>query len=199
VTTIFGRTQERRATLDFLVSVRVGPRALLLEGEPGIGKTTLWQEAIECAARYRLLRVCVSRASERETQLSFTALTDLFDGILDRVLGALPTLDTPWVCVSPSSIRFASTLGWEPLFAPAGHCVKQATHVAGRRAVSRCHYPLAEGSEAAAYSADSSICRFRNRRSVSVTARSAARSNAVRAASVRPSRRNIEPRAACMR
>ena len=50
-----------------------------------------------------------------------------------------------------------------------------------------------------AHSANSSICCARNRRSASVDTRSAARSKATRASSRRPSRRNIVPRAACIR
>src|ERR671937_321183 len=53
-----------------------GAAALLLEGEPGIGKTVLWQAATE-AARERGLRVLRARPSEAERTLSFAALADL--------------------------------------------------------------------------------------------------------------------------
>src|SRR4051812_47586588 len=54
--------------------------ALVLEGEPGIGKTTLWEAGIE-DARSRGVRVLVARPNGAEAQLSFAALIDLCDGL----------------------------------------------------------------------------------------------------------------------
>src|ERR1700748_2004320 len=50
-----------------------GPRALLIDGEAGIGKSTVWFEAVRLAeARgYRGLR---ARPAESEAQLSYAAL-----------------------------------------------------------------------------------------------------------------------------
>ena len=44
------------------------------------GKTTLWEAGLD-AARRRKLRVLSARGSGAETQLSFSALTDLLDGV----------------------------------------------------------------------------------------------------------------------
>ncbi len=65
------------------------PRALVLTGGPGIGKTTLWEAGLD-AARERGLRVLSARASGAEAQLSFAALIDLCDGIDPEALDGLP-------------------------------------------------------------------------------------------------------------
>ena len=65
-----------------------GPIAIALEGEAGIGKSTLWSAAVE-AARGRGLRVLSSRPAESEHGLAHAGLGDLFDGALDDVLPAL--------------------------------------------------------------------------------------------------------------
>jgi DNA-binding CsgD family transcriptional regulator len=66
------------------------PSVLVLDGEPGIGKTTLWRAGIEEAERqgYRVL-ACAAVLSE--TQLSFTALRDLLDPVFDEVADELPS------------------------------------------------------------------------------------------------------------
>jgi hypothetical protein len=55
-------------------------RALVLSGEAGIGKTTLWEAGVEFA-RERGLRTFVARPSGTEARLSFAALIDVFDGV----------------------------------------------------------------------------------------------------------------------
>lgn len=74
------RPMERRTVDDFLASATVEPSALLIEGEPGIGKTTLWLAAVE-QAKNRGFRVLYARAAEAESVLAYTALADLLDGI----------------------------------------------------------------------------------------------------------------------
>ena len=65
------------------------PRALVLEGEPGIGKSTLWHASVE-VARMRGFCVLVSRPAEAERGLTHAGLGDLFEGVLESVLPALP-------------------------------------------------------------------------------------------------------------
>jgi DNA-binding CsgD family transcriptional regulator len=62
---------------------------LLLEGEVGIGKTTLWSAAVDKAAshRYRVLR---ARAAQTEAQLAFAVLRDLLDETFDEIADRLP-------------------------------------------------------------------------------------------------------------
>ena len=57
-----------------------GPRALVLCGEPGIGKTTLWDAGVE-AARGHGLRVLSCRASGADAQLAYAGLIDLLDTV----------------------------------------------------------------------------------------------------------------------
>ena len=65
-----------------------GPSAIALEGEAGIGKSTLWAAAVE-AARGQGLRVLSSRPAESERALAYAGLGDLLDGALGEVLPAL--------------------------------------------------------------------------------------------------------------
>ena len=62
---------------------------LVLIGAPGIGKTTLWEASIEAARSYDL-QVLSASPGDREAQLSFTGLIDLFDGVADDALARLP-------------------------------------------------------------------------------------------------------------
>ena len=86
---LIGRVDELAVVDEFLVSLERGARALLLEGEPGIGKTRLWQEAVE-RARGRGDRVLTARPGGSEVQLAFAGLGDLVGEVLDDVLPALP-------------------------------------------------------------------------------------------------------------
>ncbi|MDP9188185.1 MAG: ATP-binding protein [Actinomycetota bacterium] len=84
-----GREAELAALVDFLEAPARLPGALLLEGEAGIGKTTLWRRGLELASA-RSYRVLSCRPSAPEAQLSFVALGDLLHGALEEVLPALP-------------------------------------------------------------------------------------------------------------
>lgn len=66
-----------------------GPEAVLLEGEPGIGKTTVWLAAVEAASQ-RGFRVLTARPSAAEAQLSYAALADLLSSVEGSALDALP-------------------------------------------------------------------------------------------------------------
>ncbi|WP_101952472.1 LuxR family transcriptional regulator [Mycobacterium sp. 3519A] len=73
----------------FLSSARSEPSALLIEGEAGIGKTTLWLEALELA-RESGFRVLSARAAAAESVLAYTALADLLDGVPAAAWADLP-------------------------------------------------------------------------------------------------------------
>jgi DNA-binding CsgD family transcriptional regulator len=87
---VIGRETELTALADFLDRSEALPGAFLLEGEAGIGKTTLWRRGIELASA-RSYRVLSCRPSGSEAQLSFAGLGDLLDDVLDEVLGPLPS------------------------------------------------------------------------------------------------------------
>jgi len=73
-----------RAALDSLIaSARDGMgRALVLRGEPGIGKTALLEYAIESASGFRIVRAA---GVESEMELAFAALHQLCVPALDRL------------------------------------------------------------------------------------------------------------------
>ena len=84
---IIGRDEELVRIAAFLATD--GPRALLLEGEAGIGKTTLWRTGLELAED-RGYRVLACRPSASETAMSFSALRDLVDAPFDELADDLP-------------------------------------------------------------------------------------------------------------
>lgn len=86
---VAGRAAELVVVDEFLTALESGPAALILEGEPGIGKTTLWQATVELA-RERGARVLTSRPASSETRLTFAGLGDLLVDVGDDVIGALP-------------------------------------------------------------------------------------------------------------
>jgi DNA-binding CsgD family transcriptional regulator len=86
---IAGRDAELASLYDFVASVSDGAAALVLEGEAGMGKTTLWRAGIAAADEHGL-RVLEARPGESETALSFSGIGDLLDGVLEEALGPLP-------------------------------------------------------------------------------------------------------------
>src|SRR5215472_9798569 len=85
-----GRAAELGEVAGFLGS---GPalagRVLVACGEPGIGKSTVWEAGTDLA-RSRGFAVWSTRASEAEAQLSFAGLADLLEGAGPGVLAGLP-------------------------------------------------------------------------------------------------------------
>ena len=89
VNAIVGREAELGAVERFLDGVPTGPTALVIEGEAGIGKTTVWLAAVE-AAESRALRVLKARPAESEAKLSYAALADLVGAAFDETRAMLP-------------------------------------------------------------------------------------------------------------
>jgi DNA-binding CsgD family transcriptional regulator len=87
VSSLVGREAELGAVETFLLSER--PRALAIVGEPGIGKTTLWQAAVE-HVRARGALVLIARPTESEARLAFAGLADLLAEVPDELFSALP-------------------------------------------------------------------------------------------------------------
>jgi DNA-binding CsgD family transcriptional regulator len=65
------------------------PTVLLIEGEAGIGKTTLWRWAAERAAD-RGWRVLTAGPAAAETRLAFAAVGDLLDEVVEVAVARLP-------------------------------------------------------------------------------------------------------------
>lgn len=86
---VFGRSAELATVGALLAEPGAGGRALVVEGEPGVGKTTLWSVGIE-QARAAGWAVLVARGSPGENGLSFAGLLDLIDPVPEDVLAGLP-------------------------------------------------------------------------------------------------------------
>jgi DNA-binding CsgD family transcriptional regulator len=86
---VVGRDSELAAGDSFLQRVPDGAVALVLEGEAGIGKTTIWSELVDRAGArsYRVLRC---RPAEAEARLSYAGLTDLLSPVEGRAFASLP-------------------------------------------------------------------------------------------------------------
>jgi DNA-binding CsgD family transcriptional regulator len=87
---IVGREAELASINAFIDETERGAAALVLEGEAGVGKSTLWGAAVE-HARVCGLTVLSSRPAEAERGLGNVGLGDLLEGVIDDVLAALLT------------------------------------------------------------------------------------------------------------
>jgi DNA-binding CsgD family transcriptional regulator len=85
---VVGRDEELASINGFFDDVADGPTALVFTGEAGIGKTILWEAAVE-AAQQRLIRVLTCRGVEAEASLSFAALSELLAPVLSETLSSL--------------------------------------------------------------------------------------------------------------
>lgn len=86
---MIGREPELGAIARALTSTTDLPMTVVLAGEPGIGKTTVWHAAIARAAADGM-RVLSSHPAGTEVRLTFSGLTDLLSPVIDEVLPALP-------------------------------------------------------------------------------------------------------------
>jgi DNA-binding CsgD family transcriptional regulator len=89
--TLIGREQEAATLARFFGAVEELPGALLIEGEAGIGKTSLLRAALDMAegAGYRILSC---RPAQAETKLGFAALIDLIGDAFGEVAEDLPAV-----------------------------------------------------------------------------------------------------------
>ncbi len=89
--TALGRERELASIDAWLAGVppATAPGLLVIAGEPGIGKTTLWNEAVR-RARALGYRVLSSRPVPSDAGLPHVALTDLLRPVPDEALGPLP-------------------------------------------------------------------------------------------------------------
>jgi DNA-binding CsgD family transcriptional regulator/DNA polymerase III delta prime subunit len=86
---MIGRERELEAAAGFLSELKDGPAVLVFAGEPGIGKTTVWRDAV---SRARALSFVVLSAQpvEAEAGLAFAGLADLLEPVAEEVLPQLP-------------------------------------------------------------------------------------------------------------
>lgn len=104
-TPVAGRSANDQAVGEFLASAAVRPSGLVLEGEPGIGKTTMWLAAIE-RAREQGFQVLSTRTAAAESVLAYASLADLLSGI-DLAAHAIP--DTQRLALNRVLLRAETT------------------------------------------------------------------------------------------
>src|SRR5262245_4850511 len=86
---VLGRAVELGDAAAALDHLDEGPLAIVIEGDAGIGKTTLWGAAAELAAE-RGAHLLVARPTEAEVRLTFSALADLLVGLPIERFASLP-------------------------------------------------------------------------------------------------------------
>lgn len=86
---VVGRGDELARIHATLEAAQRGVRILLIEGDAGIGKSTLWKAGV-AAAQARGYRILQTRAVDVETMLPFTTLGDLLYPVLDDESLRLP-------------------------------------------------------------------------------------------------------------
>ncbi len=86
---IIGRDEELSVVHAFLDGPIERPRVLVLEGDAGIGKSTLWSAAV-AGARERSFHVLTSRPAEAKQTLAHVVLSDLFAETAPDVVASLP-------------------------------------------------------------------------------------------------------------
>jgi DNA-binding CsgD family transcriptional regulator len=86
---LLGRDGELVAIDGLFDQAQSGWSALVVEGEPGIGKTAVWLEGVR-RARARGLTVLLCRPTEAEAKLSFAALGDLLEPVSAEPFAVLP-------------------------------------------------------------------------------------------------------------
>ena len=88
---LVSRPVEFRAISEFLPSAAERTSGLVIEGEAGIGKTTLWLTAQD-EARARGFEVLSARVGETESVLAYAAVADLLGDLDPAILAQLPDL-----------------------------------------------------------------------------------------------------------
>jgi len=86
---IVGRGTELAAVERFVERARNALSGLVLEGDPGIGKTTIWEAAVQ-QARTAGFTVLTTGPARSEQGLTLGGLTDLFADVDAAVLAGLP-------------------------------------------------------------------------------------------------------------
>jgi DNA-binding CsgD family transcriptional regulator len=85
---LVGRDAEVAEIGAFLAATAGAPSALVIVGDVGIGKTAVWKHAVQAASGSH--RVLSCRPARAEVPLTFSALDDLFGGVLGEILPGLP-------------------------------------------------------------------------------------------------------------
>jgi len=90
-TAVVRRPDDQRMVGDFLEAVQTQASALLIGGEAGIGKTTLWLDSLE-RAHESGFRVLTARAGQLETALAYTTVGDLLSEVATPHMASIPDM-----------------------------------------------------------------------------------------------------------
>jgi len=116
---VVGRETELAAVDAFFGGASAGrDGCLVLIGDPGIGKTTLWEAAMDMA-RQAGHRILSSRCSQSEANLSFASLLDLLDGLDPSDWDSIPVPQRNALEVA-MGLRVPTAEAGEPLNVAAG-------------------------------------------------------------------------------
>ncbi|HEX3265971.1 MAG TPA: AAA family ATPase [Candidatus Limnocylindrales bacterium] len=88
---LVGRASELEAVDRLIRRAHEGAAALVIEGDAGIGKTSIWREGVS-RAQAAGIRVLRAAPAESERSLTLGVLTDLLDSVADDELAALPSV-----------------------------------------------------------------------------------------------------------
>lgn len=86
---LVSRETESGAVAEFLTSAADGPAGLVIDGEPGIGKTALWNAALD-DARSRGFTVMTASASAAESVFAYASLADMLSDVHQSTIAELP-------------------------------------------------------------------------------------------------------------
>ena len=106
IPTLVGREAESARLEELLDAGKSGPVACILEGMPGVGKSSLWRECVD-SARRRGYEVLETAPLEPDAVVAFSGLGDLLERIPDEALVALPAMQA-------QALRAALFLGEPP-------------------------------------------------------------------------------------
>lgn len=87
--TVIGRDPELARIVDFLERVSDAARLMVIDGQAGIGKSTLWLKALETAAD-RGWRVISAQPTEVEASFAFAGIGDVLEATHEELLRRLP-------------------------------------------------------------------------------------------------------------
>lgn len=88
-TRVVGRRAEKASIARFLKALPSGPLAMVVEGEAGVGKTSLWEWGLH-GAEDRSYTALATAAAPSDAKLSYAGIDDLLEPVLDDSLPALP-------------------------------------------------------------------------------------------------------------
>jgi DNA-binding CsgD family transcriptional regulator len=102
---VVGREREIAHLERVLDGLGSGPTRLVVLGDPGIGKTTIWEAGVRAASE-RGLRVLSARPTRTESSLPYAGLSDLLEDVDDATFASLPdpqrfALDVALLRVAP--------------------------------------------------------------------------------------------------